>query len=109
MSEPRYGAKCIRCTHVDHRDYPVEEQSWLGPLKCPTCDFCQWDALSDLIVNHGGIELFDPEVRAAVKAFKEGKPHPLIDQLRVECEAIERDVVYEEVMLDAESMEAGDR
>lgn len=89
MSGKTYGAKCHLCAHLDHREYSVEPQPWLGTVTCPTCDECQAEALHNVISAHGGIDLFDAETRAAVRAFKVGNPHPIIARLRWECQALE--------------------
>lgn len=89
-----YGAKCIRCAHIRHDgDHASEPVPWLDvlPMECTDCDFCQSDGLVRLIDAHGGLDLFTPDVRDAVRAFRDGKDHPLIDQLRAEIQATERE------------------
>jgi hypothetical protein len=54
------------------------------------CSFCQQNAFWGALIRvYGGDELFDPETRAAVAAIMEGKPHPIIDKLRQECDQID--------------------
>lgn len=71
-----YGAKCFRCSHILHD----------GP--CSECGFCRAEEFTNLALNHFGMDLFDPEVRAATKALLDGKDHPLLDQLRIECSVL---------------------
>ena len=66
-----YGEHCIECQHIVHR----------GP--CERCHFCQLEAL----LKEAGPRAFDPDVLEAVRAFKAGKPHPIIDELRAEIVA----------------------
>lgn len=92
MGDPKtYGAKCHRCAHILHGREPVEVIGTLAPLECPTCDFCAENALHRVLMASGGLELFDPDTRAAVKAFRDGTDHPLLDQLREECRLIEEE------------------
>jgi hypothetical protein len=89
VSGETYGAKCHICAHIRHGNEPVEVIGELKGLECDTCDFCAEQALHRLLMASGGLELFSPDTRAAVKAFHDGKPHPLLDQLRDECRLIE--------------------
>lgn len=77
MGEPRYGAKCFRCQHVIHDG------------SCSECSFCKVDEFLNLMFATHGMELFEPEVRAAVKALHAGEDHPLLDRLRAEIQAEE--------------------
>ena len=86
-----YGAKCHRCAHIKHGNEPVEVIGELASLECPTCSFCAEHALHRLLMESGGLDLFDPDTRAAVHAFRDGKDHPLLDQLRAECLLIEEE------------------
>lgn len=70
-----YGAKCHLCTHIEHRDHPSPIIPWLDNLRCPECSFCQENRLAELI-QKGGMDLFSPEVRRAVEAFKRGESDP---------------------------------
>lgn len=86
-----YGAQCHRCAHLRHGNEPVEVIGTLKGLECATCDFCAESALHRLLMASGGLDLFSPDTRAAVKAFRNGTPHPLLDQLRAECLLIEEE------------------
>lgn len=81
-----YGAKCIRCTHIEHRGSAREDAPlpWLsmGGLECPECIDCQANAVVRAMDSLGW-NPFASEVREAVRAVRDGKYHPLIDELRM--------------------------
>ena len=85
-----YGAKCHRCADVLGSSHDRPEIHWLmlQGRECPTCSFCQERALSRLI-GQVGLDVFDPEVRTAVRAFRKSEPHPLIDKLRTEIQMLD--------------------
>lgn len=83
-----YGAKCTRCSCIVHdRDITAVAVWPLAPLECADCDDCQARAFTRFVQEHGGLDLFSPEVREAVTAMRSGKAHPLVDQLRAEIQA----------------------
>lgn len=95
MTGETYGAKCMRCQHIDHRDRERAPIPWLTMqgLACAECDFCQLEALHRVIAAHG-LDLFDAETREAVKAFERGEDHPRIDKLRESIQALEQTVEF---------------
>lgn len=78
-----YGSKCHKCAHLDG---PTHDSEIVWPVErddCPTCSFCQSNAfIGALLRASGAFDIMPADHFAALKAFKEGKPHPLIDQLR---------------------------
>lgn len=90
-----YGAKCMRCAHIEHRGRERAPIPWLTMqgLECVECDFCQMAALHRALasVGMGG---FDPETRQAIHAFERGDDHPLIDKLRESIQALEQTVEF---------------
>lgn len=94
MSEKLYGGKCYICACLRHDgDYAAEVIPWLRKpperlMWCPDCPSCQEHALHVAIMENG-LDLFGPEVQAAVKAFHDGTDHPALDDLRTTCQALE--------------------
>ena len=101
MGEKLYGQKCHKCGCLRHDgEYAAPVIAWLRRprerlLWCADCDSCQEHALHEAIFD-GGLDLFGPEVRAAVKAFHDGTDHPLLDSLRDECLTIEAELSADE-------------
>ena len=87
MGDQRYGAKCHLCQHVLH-PREVEELRW--PVQddcCQPCHSCQEEEFYGALIRAcGGESMFDPEVRAALQAFRWNRPNPLIDKLRAEMQ-----------------------
>jgi hypothetical protein len=96
MSEKLYGAKCNRCTHIrhdaEHEDPTIPWLSMNEYRECPGCSFCQEAALHRMI-QVGGLDLFSPAVRESVKRFRRGESDPILDKLRIECQALTAHVV----------------
>lgn len=86
-----YGAKCHRCACLLGPTHDVEPAWPVTYGECANCEFCQENALMRALKS-AGPDLFSPEVRDALSAFRRGEPHPLIDQLRAEIQAIEEAV-----------------
>lgn len=96
-AEKLYGGKCHICACLRHdREHAVEPIPWLSKpqhvlMWCADCPSCQEASLHEAIME-SGLGLFDPEVRKAVHAFQRGDEHPIIDNLRTECQALEASV-----------------
>ena len=95
MAEKLYGGHCHICAHMRHQGEQADPVvPWLSmqPMECNDCSSCQEAALSRHI-EASGLYLFDGPVRDAVKALRDGKPHPLIETLRKECISIDENMV----------------
>lgn len=88
-----YGSKCVRCAHADGSTHEIEPAPWLGVVTCPRCSFCQGQALHTVLLG-GGLDLFDSNVRDAVRALRDGQEHPLLNKLRRECQALEQTLEF---------------
>lgn len=86
MSRELYGEKCLRCQHVRHDRNPAELRWPVADDDCQGCYFCQEDELTGAFLRSFGEEIWSPEVREAVQAFRSNRPHPLIDKLRRELQ-----------------------
>lgn len=87
-----YGSKCHLCTHLDGPTHKVDATWPVPDDDCPDCIFCQEASFWGMLIRWAGTErTFDPETRAALDAFRQGRPHPLIDQLRAEVQLIDGD------------------
>jgi hypothetical protein len=86
MTKDLYGAKCFRCAHLLG---PTHATGFIWPSEsddCQDCAFCQEDAFLGAFMRAAScdVDTFSPVVRQAVRAVFEGKPHPLIDQLKAD-------------------------
>ena len=84
-----YGEKCLKCQHLRHDNRDVELRWPVADDECQGCSFCQEGAFWGALIRACGVGAFGSEVRDALKAFRRGDEHPLIDSLRQEIRAVE--------------------
>ena len=82
-----YGEKCHLCGHLRglHRKDVMVPSS-----PCDDCLDCQYDPFVAFLQKHLTLEMFDPEVREASRAIRNGQDHPLAAELRAEVAKEER-------------------
>jgi hypothetical protein len=84
VSEKLYGGKCHICAHLRHQgEQSRDPVDWLPRkiMECATCAFCQEASLHRLLMDTDHF-IFSPEVREAKQAFRWGRSHPILDELR---------------------------